>query len=95
MVAAGSILGLLSPLGTVPAVAGPFLVALGAIIAAPEAGLSGRYIESWWRLTAIAAFICLAGLGVWFLSERAGIAIVIAGSLLAAYSCAFGFRPRA
>lgn len=79
----------------IPALAGPFLVAFGAIVAAPEAALSGRYIGSWWRLSAVAAFVCLAGLGIWFLSEQAGTAIVIAGSLLAAYSCAFGFRPRA
>lgn len=86
-------IGLLSPLGAAPTVAGPFLVSFGAILAAPESSLRGPWLASWWRLTAISAFICLVGLGVWFLSDRAGTSILIAGSLLAAYAVAFGYRP--
>ena len=93
VVGAGAVIGLLSPLGAAPTVAGPFLVSFGAILAAPESSLRGPWLASWWRLTAIAAFICLIGLGTWFLSDRVGTAIVIVGSLLAAYAVAFGFRP--
>lgn len=85
--------GLLSPLGAVPTVAGPFLIAFGAILAAPESSRPGPWLASWWRLAAIASFAGLVGLGLWFVSERAGTAIVMAGSLLAAYAVAFGFRP--
>lgn len=87
--------GLLAPLGVVATVTGVFLVALGTIIAAPESSRPGVGLGNWWRLAAIAAFICLVGLGLWFLSERIGAAIVMGGSLLAAFAVAFGFRPRA
>jgi hypothetical protein len=94
IVGAGALLGLLSPLGFVPTAVGPFLVAFGAIIAAPESSLPGRWLGPWWRLAALSAFVCLVGLGVWFLSERAGTAIVMLGSLPAAFAVAFGYRPR-
>lgn len=84
--------GLLSPLGLLPTVAAPFLIAFGAILAAPESSIPGPFLESWWRVAAAAAFICLLGLGLWFLSDRIGTAIVMLGSLVAAYAVAFGFR---
>jgi hypothetical protein len=89
------VIGLLSPLGTFPVVAGPFLVSFGAIIGAPDASTPGPWLESWWRLVAISAFVCLIGLGLWFLLDQAGIAVVMVGSLLAGFAVAFGFRPQA
>lgn len=94
VIAAGAILGLLAPLGTFPIVAGPFLVTGGAILAAPEASLPGVWLGSWWRLTAISAFVCLIGLGIWFVSGQVGTAMVMIGSLGAAFSVAFGPGPR-
>lgn len=93
VIGVGAVTGLLSPLGSIPSVAGPFLVAFGTILAAPEASLPGPWLASWWRIAALAAFTCLFGLGVWFLWDRLGTAIVMFGSLLAAYAVAFGFRP--
>ena len=89
----GSVLGLLSPLGVIPIVSGSFLVSLGAILAAPESSRPGAWLESWWRLSALSAFVCLVGLGTWLLVPQLGVAVVMAGSLGALFSVAFGY-PR-
>lgn len=83
IVVAGGTLGALSPLGTVPLVAGVSLLVLGAILSAPEAGRPGQVVGPWWSVVAIAALVALIGAGLELPVPDLGRILVVPASVVA------------
>ena len=79
----GGLLGLISPLGSVPLVIGVFLLVLGTVVAAPDAGRAGSIVGPWWTVLAVASLIALIGAGLEVVFPGSGRLLVVPASLVA------------
>lgn len=79
----GGLLGLISPLGPIPLVIGVFLLVLGTVVAAPDAGRAGSIVGPWWTIIAVASLVALIGAGFEVVFPDSGRLLVVPASLVA------------
>jgi hypothetical protein len=94
LVGFGALLALLTPIWFPLSGAGVVLMLLGIILAAPEAGHGGPYLEHWWNFMAVAALVCLTGFALEFVIPVIGGVLLSAGGVTALVAAGLGAPPR-
>lgn len=84
---------MLGPFGFGFLLAGTSLLALGIVVAAPDAAKPGPYLAEWWAVLAVAGIICLAGFGLSFALAGLGGILVAAAAVVALVAVGLGFPP--
>jgi len=91
--ALGAVLVLLGPFGSGFLLAGTACLAVGIIVAAPDARRPGPYLAEWWVVLAAGGFVCVAGFGLSFASDGLGGIIAAIGAVTALVAAALGLPP--
>lgn len=94
IVGLGALLVLLTPIWFPLAGMGVLLILLGIVLAAPEAGRSGPYLDHWWTLMAAAALVCLTGFALEFVVPVFGGVMLTVGGVTALVAVGLGAPPR-
>ena len=91
--ALGAVFVLLTPFGSALLITGVSLMAVGIIVAAPDARKPGPYLGEWWVVLAAAGVVCLAGFGLSYVATGVGGFIAAAGAVVALVAVALGASP--
>ncbi|MGK2932274.1 MAG: hypothetical protein ACSLFD_05840 [Solirubrobacterales bacterium] len=94
MIAAlGAVLALLTPFGSGFLLAGTSCLAVGIIVAAPDARKPGPYLAEWWVVLASAGVLCLAGYGLSFVATGLGGILAAIAAVTSLVAVALGSPP--
>ena len=91
--ALGAVLALLGPFGSGFLLAGAGCLAVGVIVAAPDARKPGPYLAEWWAVMAAGGLLCVAGYGLSFASEGLGGILAAIGAVVALVAVVLGSPP--
>jgi len=91
--ALGAVLALLGPFGNGFLLAGAGCLAVGIVVAAPDARKPGPYLAEWWVVLAAGGLICVTGYGLSFASDGIGGILAALGAVVALVAVALGAPP--